>query len=210
MDILDSLFFEVLDGEGFEHVGGVVEVGIGGDAVLKKLGFGFVEDRTGAEGHKFGAVGVEDSEEEFVGPGAERLLKVVDVTFQCEVGGNGKVVGEAVVAGVLAEEADGLVAEDFFGDDFGNKGIVGTGAVFCIRSVEGAFDAKLTEVVARLFQLMDVEEVGGRQLTVDVSSLPGIETEDVIDGFPVSKFYYFKTKDFAFSCEFFYLHHRVL
>ncbi len=95
----------------------------------------------------------------------------MDVTFQGEVGGNGEVVGEAVVAGVLAEEADGLVAEDFFGDDFGNKGIVSTGAVFCIRSVEGAFDAKLTEVVARLFQLMDVEEVGGRQLTVDVGRL---------------------------------------
>ncbi len=49
----------------------MVEVGIGGDAVLKKLGFGFVEDRTGAECHKFGAVGVEDAEEEFVRPGAE-------------------------------------------------------------------------------------------------------------------------------------------
>jgi hypothetical protein len=61
VDVLDALFFEVLDGEGFEHVGGVVEVGGGLDGVLKELCFVLVEDFAGAECYEFGGVGVSNT-----------------------------------------------------------------------------------------------------------------------------------------------------
>jgi hypothetical protein len=61
VDVLDALFFEVLDGEGFEHVGGVVEVGGGVDGVLKELCFVLVEDFTGAKCYEFGGVGISNT-----------------------------------------------------------------------------------------------------------------------------------------------------
>ena len=71
MDVLDALFFEILDGEGFEHVGGMVIVVGVGDAVLEELGFCFVKNGAGTKGDQFFSVGVENAEQEFFGPGTK-------------------------------------------------------------------------------------------------------------------------------------------
>jgi len=85
VDILYALFFEVLYGEGFEHVGGVVVVVGVGDAVLKELGFYFVKDGAGTKGNQLFGVGVENAEQEFFGPEAKGFFKVVDVPFGSEI-----------------------------------------------------------------------------------------------------------------------------
>ena len=101
VDVSCPFFPEKFYGEGFEHVGDVIKIAGWNDAVLKKLGLGFVEHRPGAKGDQFFTMIIEDPDQELAGPRVKGFFQVVPVAFSSEILVQKGIIGEAVVAGVL-------------------------------------------------------------------------------------------------------------